>query len=167
MRSSTKRLTSLALMTTFAIILSYVESRIPTFVAIPGVKVGLANIVVILALYTQTLKEAIIISGVRVFAVSLLFSNPVSMIYSISGAFLSLFTMFLLKRLTPLRTVTVSVLGGVTHNVGQIAVASVILETNVLSYYLPFLILSGTVAGIAVGVAAAVLIKRLEKFFKA
>ena len=154
-------------MTTFAIILSYVESRIPAFVAIPGVKVGLANIVVILALYTQTLKEAIIISGVRVFAVSLLFSNPVSMIYSISGAFLSLFTMFLLKRLTPLRTVTVSVLGGVTHNVGQIAVASVILETNVLSYYLPFLILSGTVAGIAVGVAAAVLIKRLEKFFKA
>ncbi len=167
MRSSTKRLTSLALMTTFAIILSYVESRIPTFVAIPGVKVGLANIVVILALYTQALKEAIIISGVRVFAVSLLFSNPISMIYSLSGAFLSLFTMYLLKRLTPLRTVTVSVLGGVTHNVGQIAVASVILETNVLSYYLPFLILSGTVAGIAVGVAAAVLIKRLEKFFKA
>lgn len=167
MRSSTKRLTSLALMTTFAIILSYVESRIPAFVAIPGVKVGLANIVVILALYTQALKEAIIISGVRVFAVSLLFSNPISMIYSLSGAFLSLFTMFLLKRLTPLRTVTVSVLGGVTHNVGQIAVASLILETNVLSYYLPFLILSGTVAGIAVGVAAAVLIKRLEKFFKA
>ena len=166
MRNSTKRLTTLALMTTFAIVLSYVESRIPTFVAIPGVKVGLANIVVILALYTQALKEAIIISGVRVFAVSLLFGNPISMIYSLSGAFLSLLTMFLLKRLTPLRTVTVSVLGGVTHNAGQIAVASVILETNVLSYYLPFLILSGTVAGIAVGVAAAVLIKRLEKFFK-
>ncbi len=167
MRSSTKRLTTLALMTTFAIILSYVESRIPAFVAIPGVKVGLANVVVILALYTQGLKESIIISGVRVFAVSLLFSNPISMIYSLSGAFLSLLTMSLLKKLTPLRTVTVSVLGGVTHNVGQIAVASVILETNVLTYYLPFLILSGTVAGIAVGVAAAVLIKRLENFFKA
>ena len=164
MRNNTKKLTLLAMMITFAIVLSYVESKIPAFVAIPGVKVGLANIVVIFVLYKLGMKEAIIISGVRVFIISMLFGNPVSMIYSISGAILSLAVMFLLKKLTPLKEVAVSVVGGVMHNVGQIAVASVILDTNVVVYYLPFLILSGTIAGIAVGVAAAVLVKRINRF---
>ena len=164
MRNNTKKLTLLAMMITFAIVLSYVESKIPAFVAIPGVKIGLANIVVIFVLYKLGIKEAIVISGVRVFIISMLFGNPVSMIYSISGAILSLAVMFLLKKLTPLKEVAVSVVGGVMHNVGQIAVASVILDTNVVVYYLPFLILSGTIAGIAVGVAAAVLVKRINRF---
>ena len=150
-------------MITFAIILSYVESRIPAFVAVPGVKIGLANIVVIFALYKLGLKEAIVISGVRVFIVSMLFGNPISMIYSIAGAFLSLVTMFLLKKLTPLKEVALSVVGGVMHNVGQIAVASVILDTHALVYYLPFLILSGTIAGVGVGVAAALLVVKTKK----
>ena len=164
MRNNTKKLTLLAMMITFAIVLSYVESKIPAFVAIPGVKIGLANIVVIFVLYKLGIKEAIVISGVRVFIISMLFGNPVSMIYSISGAILSLAVMFILKKLTPLKEVAVSVVGGVMHNVGQIAVASVILDTNVVVYYLPFLILSGTIAGIAVGVAAAVLVKRINRF---
>ena len=70
---------------------------------------------------------------------------------------------FILKKFTPLKEVAVSVVGGVMHNVGQIAVASIILETNVLIYYLPFLILSGTIAGIAVGIAAALLIVKTKK----
>ena len=164
MRNNTKKLTLLAMMITFAIVLSYVESKIPAFVAIPGVKIGLANIVVIFVLYKLGIKEAILISGVRVFIISMLFGNPISLIYSIAGAFLSLSVMFLLKKLTPLKEVAVSVVGGVMHNVGQIAVASVILDTNVVVYYLPFLILSGTIAGIAVGVAAAVLVKRINRF---
>ena len=164
MRNNTKKLTLLAMMITFAIVLSYVESKIPAFVAIPGVKIGLANIVVIFVLYKLGIKEAIVISGVRVFIISMLFGNPISLIYSIAGAFLSLSVMFLLKKLTPLKEVAVSVVGGVMHNVGQIAVASVILDTNVVVYYLPFLILSGTIAGIAVGVAAAVLVKRINRF---
>ena len=164
MRNNTKKLTLLAMMITFAIVLSYIESKIPAFVAIPGVKIGLANIVVIFVLYKLGIKEAIVISGVRVFIISMLFGNPVSMIYSISGAILSLAVMFILKKLTPLKEVAVSVVGGVMHNVGQIAVASVILDTNVVVYYLPFLILSGTIAGIAVGVAAAVLVKRINRF---
>ena len=164
MKSSTRKLTRLALTVTFALILSYIESRIPTFVAIPGVKVGLANIVVIFVLYKFGIKEAIIISAMRVFLVSLLFGSPVSLIYSIAGAILSLTVMFFLKHLTPLREVAVSVCGGITHNISQIAVASIILETNVVVYYLPFLILSGTIAGIAVGVVAALLIKRVKDF---
>lgn len=164
MKRNTKKLTLLAMMITFAIILSYVESRIPSFVAIPGIKVGLANIVVIFVLYTLGMKEAIIISAIRVGIISVLFGNIMSLAYSIAGAFLSLLVMYILKKITPLKLVVVSVVGGVMHNVGQIAVAAMILETGVVVYYLPFLILSGTIAGIAVGVAAAVLIKRLSRF---
>ena len=161
MRNNTKKLTTLALMVTFALVLSYIESRIPAFVAIPGVKAGLANIIVIFALYKMGIKAAILISAVRVFLVSMLFGSPVSLIYSLAGAILSLTVMLILKKLAPLKEVAVSVFGGVMHNVGQIAVASFMLETNVVIYYLPYLILSGTVAGIIVGIAAALLIKRI------
>ena len=149
-------------MATFALILSYLESRIPPLAAVPGVKVGLANIVVIFALYKMGLKEAIIVSAIRIFIVAMLFGSPVSMLYSLAGAVLSLAVMFLLKKFTPLGKVAVSVSGGVMHNVGQIAVASIVLGTNVVVYYLPFLILSGTIAGIAVGTAGAILVKRVK-----
>lgn len=162
MRNQTRKLTTLSLMVTFALILSYIESRIPTFVAIPGVKMGLANIAVIFTLYKLGTKEAVAISAVRVFLASLLFGSPVSLIYSLSGAILSLGIMILLKSLTPLKEVAISVTGGVMHNVGQIAVASIILDTNVVVYYLPFLILSGTVAGIAIGTASALLIQKVK-----
>ena len=162
MKNRTKKLTALALTISFALILSFVESRVPAFVAIPGVKVGLANIAVIFTLYRFGVKEAITVSLIRVVLVSMLFGSPVSMIYSISGAVLSLSAMIVLKKLTPLGEVTVSVVGGVMHNAGQIAAASVMLATNVVVYYLPFLILSGTVAGVAVGIASALLIKRIK-----
>lgn len=157
----TKKLTTLAMTITFALILSYIESRIPALVAIPGIKVGLANIAVIFTLYKFGLKEAIGVSFVRVVIVSMLFGSPVSMIYSVAGAFLSLAAMVILKKLTPLKEIAVSVCGGIMHNVGQIAMASIMLSTNVVVYYLPFLILSGTLAGIAVGAAAALLINRV------
>lgn len=162
MRNNTRRLTTLALTVSFALILSFVESRIPAFVAIPGVKVGLANIAVIFTLYKFGIKEAIAVSAVRVILVSMLFGSPVSLIYSFTGAVLSLSVMFLLKKLTPLGEVAISVVGGVSHNIGQIGAASVMLGTNVVVYYLPFLLLSGTVAGIAVGVASALLIKKVD-----
>lgn len=162
MRFETRKLTRLALMATFALILSYLESRIPPLAAVPGVKVGLANIVVIFALYKMGLKEAIIVSAIRIFIVAMLFGNSMSMLYSLAGAVLSLAVMFLLKKFTPLGKVAVSVSGGVMHNVGQIAVASIVLGTNVVVYYLPFLILSGTIAGIAVGTAGAILVKRVK-----
>ena len=158
----TLQLTTLAFITAFAMILSFVESRIPTFVAIPGVKVGLANIAVIFTLYKLGVKEAIAISMVRVLLISMLFGSPVSLIYSVWGAVLSLLTMVLLKKFTPLTEVTISVTGGVMHNVGQIAAASFMLSTNVVIYYLPFLLVSGTIAGIVVGIASAMLIKRVK-----
>lgn len=158
----TKKLTLMALTTALAMILSFVESQIPSFTAIPGVKVGLANIAVMFALYKMGLKEAVAISLVRVVMVSLLFGTIMSLFYSLAGAALSLCGMVLLKKIRVFSTTAVSVAGGVLHNVGQIIVASLILETNVLGYYLPFLILSGTIAGIVIGLLASVLIKRIS-----
>lgn len=158
----TKKLTTLAITISFAMILSYLESRIPAFVAIPGIKIGFANIAIIFALYKLGIKEAAVVSVLRIILVSTLFGNPVSMIYSLAGGVLSLIAMSLLKCFTPLSEITVSVCGGVLHNVGQIAMASIMLSTNVIVYYLPFLLVSGIVAGIAVGVAAGILIKRIR-----
>lgn len=158
----TKKLTLLALLVSLALILSYLESQIPAFVAIPGVKIGLANIVVVFALYRLGAREALLLSLVRVFAVSLLFGSAASFLYSLAGAALSLIGMLALKKLDLFSTVAVSVAGGVLHNAGQISMACLLLETNVIVYYLPFLILSGTVAGVAIGLAAAALIRRLD-----
>ena len=152
----------MAFIIAFAMILSFLESRIPAFVAIPGVKVGLANIAVIFTLYKLGVKEAITVSIIRVLMIAMLFGSAVSLIYSVCGAILSLASMILLKKLTPLTEVAISVTGGVMHNVGQIAAASFMLSTNVVVYYLPFLLVSGTIAGIVVGIASAILIKRVK-----
>ena len=145
-----------------AMMLSFVESRIPPLTAVPGVKVGLANIAVIFALYKLGAGRAAAISLVRVLLVAMLFGSPISMLYSIAGAVLSLGVMIPLKRLTPLSEIGVSVAGGVMHNVGQIAMASIIMETAVIALYLPTLLVSGTIAGIAVGTASALLVKKVK-----
>ena len=162
MKNRSIRITTLALTVSVAMLLSYIESRIPAFVAIPGIKVGLANIAVIFTLYKLGAGAAVTVSIIRVILVATLFGTPVSFIYSVSGAILSLALMVLLRRLAPLTEVAISVTGGVAHNIGQIAAASFMLSTNVVLYYLPFLLVSGTVAGIVVGVIAAILIKRIK-----
>ena len=162
MKNKILKLTTLALTITIAMLLSYIESRVPAFVSIPGIKVGLANIAIIFTLYKFGIREAITVSIVRVVLLSTLFGNPVSFIYSISGATLSLLVMVVLKKFSPLTEVAVSVSGGVVHNIGQIAAACVMLSTNVVIYYLPFLLLSGTIAGIVVGIISASLIKRVR-----
>ena len=161
-KTNIRKLTCLALTISFAMILSYIEARIPAFVAIPGVKVGLANIAVIFVLYKMGPKEAAIVSGLRILLISILFGNVESLFFSLMGAAFSFAVMLLLKYLTPLSEVVVSVSGGVMHNVGQIVAAMILLQTNVVAYYLPFLILSGTIAGVVVGVVAALLIKRVK-----
>lgn len=159
---NTKKLAALAVTVALAMVLSFLESRIPAFVAIPGIKVGLANIAVIFTLYKFGTRDAAVVSVIRVLLVSLLFGTTVSLWYSLAGATLSFVLMLILKKLTPLSVVTVSVVGGISHNVAQIGVACLLLETNVITYYLPFLLLSGVIAGIAVGIASALLIKRVN-----
>lgn len=158
----TSKLTVMSLSVALAMILSFVESQIPAFVAVPGVKVGLANIVVVFVLYKLGWKEAVAISMVRVLMVSLLFGSGVSFFYSVAGAVLSLGGMILLQRCKIFSYVAVSVAGGVLHNAGQIAMACFLLRTDVIRYYLPFLVLSGVVAGVVVGLVAAIMVKRIN-----
>ena len=159
----TQKLAVLAMLTAAAMTLSFVESLIPPLATVPGVKIGLANIAVVFTLYHFGGKEAAAVSFVRLALVSLLFGNAASFLYGLAGGVLSLALMIILKRFTPLSHVGVSVAGGVAHNIGQIAVACFILGTDKILYYLPFLVLSGTLAGVAVGVISGIIAKRLEK----
>ena len=158
----TKRLVLLAMLTAVAMILSYVESLLPS-AGIPGVKMGLANIAVIFALFRFGWKEAAALSLVRVVLVSLLFGSVGAMLYSLAGAVLSLAVMALLRRTDRFSTVGVSVAGGVAHNAGQILMAMLILQTKQLFGYLPVLAASGIAGGVLTGLAAALLIRRIPE----
>lgn len=159
----TKRLVLLAMLIAVAMILSYVESLLPS-VGIPGVKMGLANIAVIFALFRFGWKEAAALSLVRVVLVSLLFGSVGAMLYSLAGAVLSLAVMALLRRIDRFSTVGISVAGGVAHNAGQILMAMLILQTKQLLGYLPVLAVSGIAGGVLTGLAAALLIRRIPEF---
>lgn len=151
------------MLTAVAMILSYVESLLPS-VGIPGVKMGLANIAVIFALFRFGWKEAAALSLVRVVLVSLLFGSVGAMLYSLAGAVLSLAVMALLCRIDRFSTVGISVAGGVAHNAGQILMAMLILQTKQLLGYLPVLAVSGIAGGVLTGLAAALLIRRIPEF---
>ncbi len=159
---NTKKLTALSASVALAMVLSFLETLIPPLAAVPGVKIGLANIVTVFLLYTYGWREAGSVSIIRVCLSAMLFGSAVSFIYSASGALLSFFGMLLIKRLSISQELSVSVTGGVLHNAGQIICASLIMENAGIAIYLPPLIISGTVSGIAVGIAAALVIKKLH-----
>lgn len=157
----TKKLTTMALLTAVAMILSYVEAMLPS-TGIPGVKMGLANIAVVFALYQLGWREAIGISLVRVVLMALLFTGVAAMLYSLAGAAVSLLLMGLLKKTGLFSPVGVSVGGGVGHNAGQVLLAMWMLDTAELIYYLPVLALSGVIAGILIGFVGGILVNRMK-----
>ena len=161
-----KRLTSLSIAVALAMVLSFIESLIPPLVAVPGVKIGLANIVTVFILYVFSWRDAGAVSLIRVLLSSLLFGSAVSLAYSLSGAALSFLGMLALKKLPFSSEVSVSIVGGVLHNAGQIIAACIIMENAAIIGYLPPLIISGTLAGIAVGTLAALLVKKLKGVIK-
>ena len=162
MRHSARKIALLGLCTSLALILAYVESMLPPlFAAIPGIKLGLPNIAIIFILYRFGLKEAAAVSFVRIVAVSLLFGNPMTFAYSMAGGALSLAVMAILKRFDFLSMVGVSVAGGVLHNVGQILMAMLLLNTAELGYYLIVLAVTGTVSGVFIGLCGSFAVKRI------
>lgn len=161
-----KRIAYMGMFTALAFVFSYIEFLLPINLGVPGIKLGLANLVVIVALYIVNVRAACTLSFVRIVLTGLTFGNMASMIYSLAGGILSLAVMILAKRWKIFSVTGVSVLGGVFHNVGQIMVAIVVLETTSLVYYLPVLVLSGTIAGTLIGILASVLIRRLNKVIK-
>ena len=157
-----KKIATSALMIALAMILSFVESQIPSFFPIPGIKLGLANIAVIFALYRLSIKDAIVVSLIRVVVISTLFGTSLTLAYSLSGAVLSLLIMVLLKKSDRFSIVGVSVAGGISHNIGQIIMAIILMHNSVISYYLPFLIIGGIVTGVVIGLVSAKIVERVK-----
>ena len=154
----------LGLFTAIAMAMSYIEILMPIPLPVPGIKVGFPNIIILFVLYRIGSKAAVAVSLVRVVLVSLLFSGLLGMAYSLAGAILSLLVMIILKKTDLFSTLGVSVVGGIFHNAGQIIIACILMSTAEISYYMPVLIITGTISGILVGIAAHLLIKKTEKF---
>lgn len=151
---TTKRAAYCAMLTALAMIFGYVEALIPFGFGIPGVKLGLANIVIVLALYILPVYQALAIQLMRIVLVSFLFGNLSMMIYSLAGGILSFLVMCLLKRMKGFSVTGVSIAGGVSHNIGQLTVAVLVVQNLKIAFYFPALMLAGLVTGGVIGILA-------------
>lgn len=161
----TKKIAQIGMLVAVAFVLSYVESLLPISLGIPGIKLGLSNIVVVICLYECSAKETFGIALIRILLCGLTFGSLSTMMYSLAGGMLSFVVMLLLKKSERFSVYGVSIAGGVCHNIGQILVALAVLQTGLLMYYLPFLLLSGCICGAGIGFIAALLAKRLHGLF--
>lgn len=157
-----KKVAFIGLLIAFGLALSFLESLIPQVIPIPGVKLGLANFAVLMTLYLFGFKEALIMNFARILLASMMFGSAFSFIYALSGALLSILIEVLLIKINKMSEIGVSVAGGIAHNVGQILLAIIITKTIGVFYYLPFLIVSGILAGIVIGI----LVKKLRPVLK-
>ncbi len=151
---TTKRAAYCAMLTALAMIFGYVEALIPFGFGIPGVKLGLANIVIVLALYILPAYQALAIQLMRIVLISFLFGNLSMMIYSLAGGILSFLVMCLLKRMKGFSVTGVSIAGGVSHNIGQLTVAVLVVQNLKIAFYFPALMLAGLVTGGVIGILA-------------
>lgn len=157
-----KKVAFLGMFIALALVLGWLESLVMP--KIPGVKLGLANVVTLLVLYRFGWKEASCISLLRVGLSSVLFGNLSVFLYSLAGAFLSLLTMSLLKKTDKFSLISVSVAGGIMHNAGQLITAVFLIENPVILYYFPILAIAGVVSGVFIGLLGAFLYRHLPKF---
>lgn len=155
-----KKIAYMGLFGAVAIILGYVESLFPVFVGIPGIKLGLANLVTVFLLYTCSYREAAFVSFIRILVIGFMFGNLFSILFSLAGAALSLICMLLAKKYSGLSIVGVSIVGGVAHNLGQIIVASLVVENINLFYYFPALLVAGLITGFLIGILSGEILKR-------
>ena len=153
------------LFTALALIFSYVETLIPIQIGIPGVKLGLANLVTVLALYKMGTKDAFLLAVVRVLVSGFMFGSMFSILYSLAGGMLSLVVMSALKRIGGFSVTGVSIAGGVFHNIGQLLVALFAEQTARVVYYTPVLMIAGVVTGFLIGITSNEVLKRLKLVF--
>lgn len=149
--------------TALALIFGYVESLVPISFGIPGVKLGLANLAVVIVLYMMDVKSAYLLSVLRIVLSGFLFGNLFGILYSLAGGLLSISVMILLKKTNAFSVVGVSVAGAVCHNIGQLIVATIVLESVSIANYLPVLMIAGIITGFAIGIIALETMKRLKK----
>lgn len=158
-----KKLANMAMLVALAMIFSYVESLIPINFGVPGMKLGVANLVTVTGLYFLEIPEVLAVSVLRVLLTGFLFGNGMSIIYSLAGGILSFLVMALMKRLKGFSVAGVSIAGGVSHNIGQIIVASIVVENLKLVYYLPALLIAGTVTGFVMGMISKKLLPIVKR----
>ena len=158
-----KKIPYYGLFAALAILMGYVEMLIPIPVPIPGVKLGLANVIIIIMMYFMDTKSAFFVSLIRVILSGLLFAGFAGLLYSLAGALLSFAVMALLKKTGKFSIVGVSIAGGIFHNVGQIIVAALAVENVRMAYYLPFLLVRGVVTGIFIGIVAKTALGYLKR----
>lgn len=156
-----KKIAYLGLFSAVAIIFGYIETLIPVFAGIPGIKLGLANLAVLFILERYSWKDAALVSLIRILVIGFLFGNLFSIAYSLAGASLSLLVMTLLRRRQGFSIMGISIAGGVSHNIGQLLVAILIVENTSLMYYAPALLVSGVVTGFLIGILTSETIKRI------
>ncbi len=145
------------------LVLGFVESQIPVAAGVPGIKLGLSNGVLIFAVYMLGVPTSFLLMVLKVLLSGFLFGNPSAMMYAFAGGVLSLTVMCVLSRVGGVSPVVVSMVGGLSHNVGQVALAMVILQTSQLMYYMAILMVVGLITGCATGVAANGIIRRFRK----
>lgn len=160
-KSSAQKVALYGVLIALAMVLSYVEMLIPLPVGIPGVKPGLANLVVFLALYMMTAREALLISMVRILLVSITFGNGSAFLYSMAGGILSFLVMWIFQKKDFLLPAGVSIAGGIAHNVGQLLMAAVILENGAVFTYFPVLLAAGCITGGIIGFLGEQIRKRI------
>lgn len=161
--SRTKALALSAMFACLALIFSYVEAMIPFSVGIPGVKLGLANLVIIIALYEMNFRYALVINLIRILISGLLFSGMFGALYSLAGGLLSLAVMWALKKTNLFSMVGVSMAGGVAHNMGQLLVAAAVVSNLRMFLYFPILMFSGLITGILMGISAYIIDEKVPK----
>ena len=157
-----KKTAHLGIFAAVAIIFGYVETLVPVFAGIPGIKLGLANLAVLFILSRYHFRDAALVSVVRIIVIGFLFGNMFSILYSLAGAALSLTVMTLMKKHTGFSLVGISVAGGVTHNIGQLIVAMLVVESTSLIYYGPVLLISGVITGCVIGFLTQETLKRIR-----
>lgn len=160
-RDRTSKLTIAALMAALALIFSYIEVLIPFNFGIPGIKLGIANLVIIVALYYLGTRYALLINVIRILIGGLLFSGVFGMLYSMAGALLSMLVMVLVKKCGLFSVTGVSMAGGVAHNLGQLLVAAFIVSNIKVFVYFPVLLFSGMICGTVIGCLSYLILRKL------
>lgn len=157
-----RKLVTMALFITAAMMLSYIESLFPFFFGVPGMKLGLANLAVVMALYLYGWREALMVNVLRIMLTGLLFGNMFSILFSLSGALVSFICMLSARKLG-LSLYGVSMAGGVSHNAGQLLTAAYVVHTVEIGYYAPFLLATGLVTGFLIGVLGKEMLRRIPE----
>ena len=160
-KMTTKKTAQLGVYIALAMILSYVESLIPISFGVPGIKLGLTNVVTVIMMYTYGIPGALGVAVLRAVLSGFMFGNAFSIIYSVAGCVLSFIFMYILKKTNHFAIISVSAAGGVMHNVGQLIVAANVVKTYSVIYYAPVLIIAGVFTGIIIGIVSDEIVKRI------